>query len=49
MTTVLLLSINIIAFAMAFEPVIKKIKGIWVLEYNSKEKHNHRKKIKICI
>lgn len=40
---------NIIAFLLAYEPVIKKIKGIWVLEYNSKEKHNHRKKIKLCI
>ena len=40
---------NVIALTLAFEPVIKNLKGIWVLEYTSGKKHHRRKKIKICI
>ena len=47
MIITILITSNIFAFYMAYEPIIKKIKDVWILEYNSKERHNHRKKIKL--
>lgn len=46
---IIILIAFIITTILTFEPRIKKIRGIWILEYNSNEKHKCRKKIKLCI
>ena len=38
--------INIIALLMAYEPSLKCKRGFCFLEYNTKERHKHRKRIK---
>lgn len=39
--------INIIALLLAYEPSLKCKRGFCLLEYNTSEKHKHRKRIRL--